>query len=493
MLHAFRPGVNVIAPATSPRGTDNPLATSNVSHSPVEFIRKLGEAYRASGRQQPIFDTVGHHAYGLTSAERPWKQHSGTTISQGDWGKLQQALTDAFGGTGQRIPGECSGGSCVSIWYLETGYQTVIDDAKKALYTGTENVETIPDYAGGEPSSPAPSADSPAPDQWTQFVDAIRLAYCQPYVEAYFNFQLWDDPGLVGWQAGPLWVDRTRKDSYPALQQAIGEVTARSVDCAALKGGKTWTSDTTPPAAPTGLAAASGDVRVSLDWTDSPERDVAGYEVYRATVPGGPYVKVNGAPVAASAYTDTGLTNRTAYYYTVTARDSSGNEGARSAEVSATPWAAIVVQYKPSGYRIISGRVWSGRGSVSRLYSNDDSRVEIDAAKSGSTYIAEIEPYVSIAQDPTALTKLTVEYDGGVSSGTAEIRLSVYNWSTAAWVVVDGPRSSGSTADTSFTWSTSSPAGFVAPASREIRFRIRGTRSASFRTRTDWVRFSVEY
>jgi len=493
VLHASRPGVNVIAPATSPRGTDNPTATSNVSHSPVEFIRKLGEAYRASGRQQPIFDTVGHHAYGLTSAERPWKQHSGTTISQGDWGKLMQALTDAFGGTGQPIPGECSGGSCVSIWYLETGYQTVIDDAKQALYTGTENVDTIPDYAGGEPSSPAPSPDSPAPDQWTQFVDAIRLAYCQPYVEAYFNFQLWDDPGLAGWQAGPLWVDRTPKDSYPALQQAIGEVTASSVDCAALKGGQTWTPDTTPPGAPANLVAIPDDARVSLDWTDNPEHDLAGYEVYRATAPGGPYVKASVSPVAASAYTDTGVANRTTYYYTVTALDSSGNEGPRAAEVSVTPWAPIVVPYKPLGYRVISGRIRSGKGSVSRLYENDGSRVEIDAAKSGSTYIAEIEPYVSVAQSPAALTKLTVEYDGGASNGSAAIRLSAYNWSTGAWVVVDGPRSSGVTTDTSFTWSTSSPAEFVGPATREIRFLIRGTRSGSFRIRTDWIRFSVEH
>ena len=68
VLHAARADVNVIAPATSPRGGDDPDAAENVSHSPGAFIEKMGEAYRASGRTRPLFDTVGHHAYGISSA-----------------------------------------------------------------------------------------------------------------------------------------------------------------------------------------------------------------------------------------------------------------------------------------------------------------------------------------------------------------------------------------------------------------------------------------
>jgi hypothetical protein len=81
VLHAFRPGVNVLGPATSPRGNDNPNAVSNISHSPFNFIRKMGAAYRASGRMQRVLDTVAHHAYGSTPAERPWRTHTGTQIS----------------------------------------------------------------------------------------------------------------------------------------------------------------------------------------------------------------------------------------------------------------------------------------------------------------------------------------------------------------------------------------------------------------------------
>jgi uncharacterized protein YkwD len=240
VLHALRADVNVVAPATSPRGNDRPDATSNVSHSPGNFIRKLGDAYRAMGRQRPLLDTVGHHVYGEHSAERPWKQHRlSNTIGLGDWGELMQALWDAFDRTGQPIPGECAGGRCVGIWYMEAGYQTTVDEHKAGIYVGRINEKyPIPDWGGGEPSTQAPGEDSPAPDQGTQVTDAVRLAYCQPYVEAFFNFLLVDESRLEGWQSGALWADRTPKDSYEAFDRVIHEASSAAVDCARLKGGR---------------------------------------------------------------------------------------------------------------------------------------------------------------------------------------------------------------------------------------------------------------
>ena len=67
-------------------------------------------------------------------------------------------------------------------------------------------------------------------------LDAIRLAYCQPNVAAFFNFLLADEPRLSGWQSGAYWADLTAKDSLPAFQSAIAAVNAESVDCAALEG-----------------------------------------------------------------------------------------------------------------------------------------------------------------------------------------------------------------------------------------------------------------
>ena len=95
--------------------------------------------------------------------------------------------------------------------------------------------------------------------------------------------------------------------------------------------------DVTAPGAPTGLAAGSGDTQIALDWTDNSEPDLAGYNVYRALVSGGPYTQVNPSLVLTSAFIDTGLTNDTAYFYVVTALDGVPNESINSSEASATP------------------------------------------------------------------------------------------------------------------------------------------------------------
>ena len=95
--------------------------------------------------------------------------------------------------------------------------------------------------------------------------------------------------------------------------------------------------DTTPPATPTGLAAVGGQNVVTLDWDDNGESDLAGYDVYRATVSGGSYSKINASTLTSSDFVDGGVAGGVTYYYVVTASDTSNNESAQSAEASATP------------------------------------------------------------------------------------------------------------------------------------------------------------
>jgi hypothetical protein len=77
MLNAAFPDVNVIGFALSSTGNDDSL-----SHSPGGFIRAVREAYRASGRTRPLFDTVGHHVYGFTAPSGPGAGTSARRSSQ---------------------------------------------------------------------------------------------------------------------------------------------------------------------------------------------------------------------------------------------------------------------------------------------------------------------------------------------------------------------------------------------------------------------------
>ena len=74
---------------------------------------------------------------------------------------------------------------------------------------------------------------------------------------------------------------------------------------------------------------------VTLSWTASAST-VTGYYVYRGTVSGGPYSKLNSSPNSATSYTDSTVQSGATYYYVVTAVDSSGAESSDSSQVTAT-------------------------------------------------------------------------------------------------------------------------------------------------------------
>jgi hypothetical protein len=59
---------------------------------------------------------------------------------------------------------------------------------------------------------------------------------------------------------------------------------------------------------------------VTLDWTEGTSGvTVIGYNVYRGTVSGGPYVKLDSSLVSAESYNDAGVQSGHTYYYVVTA------------------------------------------------------------------------------------------------------------------------------------------------------------------------------
>jgi fibronectin type 3 domain-containing protein len=155
----------------------------------------------------------------------------------------------------------------------------------------------------------------------------------------------------------------------------------------------------TLPAAPTGLQATAGNARVSLMWTAS--AGATSYRVKRATTNGGPYTQVS-AP-AATNFTDSGLTNGTAYFYVVSAVNSAG-ESANSSQANATPVAPLSPPAAPTGLQATAGNAqvsltWTASAGATSYH------VKRSTTNGG--------PYTQVAAPTT-----TSDTDTGLTNGT---------------------------------------------------------------------------
>ena len=201
-LKAVSPKIRVIGGALAPRGADNPDPNVRQTHSPTQFIRDLGAAYRESGRTVPIMDAFDMHPYQDNSTQAPSTKHGGSkTITIADYGKLVRLLGEAFDGTAQR-------GSTLPIYYEEYGVETLVPAAKARLYEGTE---------------PATTRPVPEATQAAYYRQALQLAFCQPNVQGFFLFHLFDETNLNRWQSGLYYADKTPKTILPAMRAVLAQ------------------------------------------------------------------------------------------------------------------------------------------------------------------------------------------------------------------------------------------------------------------------------
>ena len=201
--------VNVIGGAIAPRGSDRPDLPRD-THSPTAFIRDLGAAYRQSGRDKPLMDTLAYHPYETNSSVPPGNPHpNSTTMTLGDYDRLVTLLGEAFNGTEQE-------GEDLPILYTEFGVESRIPPDKQDLYEGRE-------FASVKPV-----------DEQTQaahYDKAIRLAYCQETVVGILLFHVFDELDLRGWQSGTRYVDDTPKATYEPVKRTADAARAGDVDC----------------------------------------------------------------------------------------------------------------------------------------------------------------------------------------------------------------------------------------------------------------------
>jgi hypothetical protein len=211
-LKAVNPNIQVIGMGLAPRAVDGN------STKPLDFIRAVGAAYKASGRTQPIMDMLAVHPYPNPNASPSPAPDNAVYQNPGFYGipqldRVKQALYDAFAGTGQPTT---AGG--LKLVVDEIGYQS--NETGNPLYTGTETSPTVTEA-----------------QQATYYARVVQLYACDPTIADVLFFHLIDETNLDvtptsgGWQSGLEHPDGSPKPSFAAVQQAIAAgCTGNTVD-----------------------------------------------------------------------------------------------------------------------------------------------------------------------------------------------------------------------------------------------------------------------
>lgn len=190
-----------------------------------------------------------------------------------------------------------------------------------------------------------------------------------------------------------------------------------------------------PPATPSGLTATPADRQVSLTW--APSTGATSYVLKR----NGTQV---GGTITTTSFTDTGLTDGTAYSWTVAATNLGGTSAA-SAAVTATPVAPgraalsagarlTAVYATPSGAVFVAatGSDSSGNGSISAPYATLAKALSV--TPSGGTVVLRGGTY---HQGPTAVAgSVTIQNYNGETvwlDGAAAVSSSAFTASGSTW------------------------------------------------------------
>ena len=198
-LKAVDPEIAVIGIGLSPRGNDRPNAKSNVSTSPVRFLRALGNWYRASGRDLPLMDGFSFHPYPNSATDPLDRGYGWPNAGFVNLARIKQALWDAFHGTAQ--PTTLEG---LEIHLDEVGWQ--VSTAGRPGYSGLENVVVTDEVM-----------------QAAIYGELVRRASCDEDIASVSFFGFRDDGLRTGFQAALQRVDGTARPAAEAVRAAIAD------------------------------------------------------------------------------------------------------------------------------------------------------------------------------------------------------------------------------------------------------------------------------
>ncbi|MDX6451709.1 MAG: hypothetical protein QOH16_1758 [Gaiellaceae bacterium] len=274
-LKVARPDALVWGPAISSRGNDNPNAASNPSHSPVWFIKYMGDAYKASGRTKRIFDEFDFHPYPPTQDTDPFsKKFQWPQAGAANLDRIKQALWDGFYGTAQPTVTEQSGGALAAFAAPQTLPINMDEAGEQTAVTGHE-----PAYDGAaENVTPISEAQQSA-----NHVELAEIGACDPAVKTVLWFPLIDDTGISsGFQSGNLFADLTKKQSYAGMKNKIASAKGNCqggvkgvpqtwshatgvIGAQAIFGGPGTEPGAAPPNRPSGISSLQTSVTANED------------------------------------------------------------------------------------------------------------------------------------------------------------------------------------------------------------------------------------
>jgi fibronectin type 3 domain-containing protein len=193
----------------------------------------------------------------------------------------------------------------------------------------------------------------------------------------------------------------------------------------------TPTAPASAPAKPTGLAAIAGNAQISLTWNVS--TGATSYNVKRSTTTAGPFTTTLASPTATN-YVDTTVTNGTAYFYVVSAVNSTG-ESANSSQATATPIAAtadVTITIDPTKSKPISPYIYginfySGVTGAPPQLAFDRAggnrwtayNWETNASNAGSDFLYENDDFLSSSTVPAEAVRTFIA--GDQSNGLASL------------------------------------------------------------------------
>ena len=165
--------------------------------------------------------------------------------------------------------------------------------------------------------------------------------------------------------------------------------------------------------APSGLTAtAASTSQINLAWTDNDGGLATAYDIDRSTTSTGGFSQIATAAAGATAYTNTGLTDGTRYFYEVDAVDATSTSAFSNIANAVTNLAA------PSGLTATEVNGSNRAQSVNLTWTDNDASVatayDIDRSTistSGFTQIATVGAGVAAYTDSTAFPSTTYYYE----------------------------------------------------------------------------------